>query len=529
MSSSATTTSGSGTFGNWAFGIAGTPGAGAVNSVNGQIGNVSVPVTDALDVARIDGTDLLAIVDANNNVLLNFRQDGSAVLPGVKAPSAEFGALAIAGTTTEEVWGIGFAVAHANDRVAFYILDDGTVPFSMRDSYIIDGVNAASLPDNDAASFNIHLNTGQSLAVTGTDGAIPDATDKQLAAGGSALVPLTNAGSYGLGLCTTVQLKYALTGDAGLARLPSPAFRSDHVQVFQTNVFSGVTIAQISPGATPDRYAENITAVQNVANIAIAAGKAAQVAFLTLFHGESDFNNAAYKQAMKDLKNAYNAQILPITQQPNRFPMLTYQLAGSNNAGIPVAGKAQWEAWREDPEILLAGPLYPYKYVDALHPNSAGIKWFGQQAGKVAYLATYLGRSWKPLHPLSVKVRAGNVLTVKLHVPAPPIVLDTTTVPAAPNYGFRVFDATGELTVSNVQVVNADTISMTIDRALAASPMLEYAWRDDPVNGGAGNYDGLGTHAIRGNIRDSDASVAVYGSSFPLWNWLVRFELPITG
>ena len=188
------TTSGAGTFGSWTFGIAGTPGAGAVTSVNGQVGVVSVPATDALDVARIDGTDLLAIIDANNNVLLNFKQDGSAVMPGVQASSAVFGSLALAGTVTEEVWGIGWAVVHANDRVAFYVLDDGSVPFAKPDRYIVDGVTHASKPVHDAVDYNIHLSTGQSLAITGTDGTIVDASDKQLNGTGTALVPLVNSG-----------------------------------------------------------------------------------------------------------------------------------------------------------------------------------------------------------------------------------------------------------------------------------------------------------------------------------------------
>ena len=114
--------------------------------------------------------------------------------------------------------------------------------------------------------------------------------------------------------------------------------------------------------------------------------------------------------------------------------------------------------------------MYPFKYVDALHPDSAGIKWFGQQAGKVAYLATYLGQAWKPLHPLSAMLRTGNVVTVKLNVPAPPIVLDTTTVPATANYGFRVFDAAGEIAIASVAMVNGDTIRLKLASTPGANP-----------------------------------------------------------
>jgi hypothetical protein len=532
----ATTTSGTGTFESWTFGIAGTPGAGAVTSVNGQVGNVLVPAVPALDAERIAGTDLLAIVDANDRVVLYAEQDGTAVYPGLRSLGlASLDAIRTGNTQTEEVWGIGHAIVHspagtlqASDRVAFYVLDDGTVPFARADAYVVDGVDRRSVPDHDAVDYNIHLNSGQSLAVNGSDGAIIDPTDLQLNAAGTALVPIANGGSYGLGLCATEQLKFALKGDPSQGLLASPAFANDYVQVFKTNAFSGTTIAQLSPGASPDRFAENITAVQSVVTIAAAEGKVAQVPFVTFFQGESNVGTTGYKQAMKDLKDAYNAQVLAITKQPNRFAMLIYQLAGSNSAGTPIVGKAQWEAWQEDPEIVLVGPLYPYKYTDSLHMTSQATKWFGQQAGKVAYLVGYLGRTWKPLHPLSARLRTSNVVTIKLHVPAPPIVLDTTTVPAGTNFGFRVFDATGEIAITSVAIVNGDTVRLKLASTPGASPKVEYAWRDDPVNGGAGNFDGNGTHAIRGNVRDSDPTRAVYGPGFPLWNWLVRFEMAIS-
>jgi hypothetical protein len=160
--------------------------------------------------------------------------------------------------------------------------------------------------------------------------------------------------------------------------------------------------------------------------------------------------------------------------------------------------------------------------------TSASVKWFGQQVGKVAYLASYLGRVWKPLHPLSARLRTGNIVTIKLHVPAPPIVLDTTTVPTATNHGFRVRDSSGEIAISSVAAVNGDTIRLVLATTPGTSPTVEYAWRDHPVDGGVGNFDGNGTHAIRGNVRDSDSSAGVYGPAFPLWNWLVRFEMAIT-
>ncbi len=532
-----TTTSGAGTLASWGFGIAGTPGAGAVNSVNGQVGTVLVPVTDALDVERIAGTDMLGRVDANNAVLDYFNEDGTLNAFGFKGSRVVGDKFEVAGTYTEEVWGVAWALVYANDRVAFYVLEDGTVaapgmPLTGA-GYVIDGVLSTDRPANAAVDYNVHLNSGQSLAVAGNGGSVVYASaDFDFHDGAGAISALNNVGAYGVGMVATEQLKYALAGDGGASKNPTPGYNADFTQVYSSNAFSGVQLVQMTPGQVPDRFGQHMTALSGIVTAATAASKAAQVPFLTWIQGESDLNTTGYKAAAIALKNSYVTEVLTRTKQANRFPMIYTQLAGSNGVsvtpGIPVVGKAQWEAFQEDAEMVLACPLYPFKYVDALHLTDASYKHLGQMLGKVCYLVGYMGKAWKPLYPLSALLRTGNVVTVKMSVPRGPLVLDTVNVPAATNHGFRVFDAAGEITISSVAIVNGDTVRLTLASTPGASPVVEYAWRNDPVNGDVGNYDGLGTHAIRGNIRDSDASLGVYGAAFPLWNWLVRFSKPIT-
>ncbi|MCB1485612.1 MAG: collagen-like protein [Hyphomicrobiaceae bacterium] len=535
MTINVTLSNGSGTYGNWALGpVGGEPGTGAVVSVNGQIGVVAFPVIGASDVLRVDGTELAAIVDANDNVLLKFSSDGSAGFPALDALSANFGDITIAGSSTEQVWGVAYGIVHSDNKVGFCVLDDGRVLSPGADignaRFAVDGVVSSAVPANQAADYNIHLNSGQSLAVAGSSGSIVYAAgDTMLNAGESSLSALSTS-SYGIGVVATEQVKFALRGDAGRNVLPTPVFENDdYIQVFSSNAISGAEIEQMQPGATPDHFADHMMAVSDIAAIAAAAGKCAQVPYLTWIHGESDVSDTNYKSDLFAIKDAYNAQVLAITKQPNRFPLIYTQLAGSNDGGIPKVGEAQWQAWQEDAECLLACPLYPFPYASALHLTPPGYRWLGQMLGKVCYQAGYLGEVWKPLHPISASLRAGNVVTVKLHVPRPPVVIDTSTIPAANNYGFRVFDVGGEVSVSDVALINGDTVRLVLAATPGASPVVEYAWRDDPTNGGVGNFDGLGTHAIRGNIHDSDDSVAAYtDQTYPLWNWLVRFQIPIS-
>ncbi len=528
--------SGTGTLAAWVLGPpGGADGTGAVSSVNGQVGSVKIANTDALDVLRVSGTDLLAIVDAADNVLLNFKADGTLDAAGIAADVLiARKSLAVSGTTTEQVWGLGYAIVHSNDRVAFYVLDDGTTVTPGENlspsRFVVDGIVASDKPLNQAVDWNIHLGSGQSLAAAGNDGTITYASsDKQAHAGASAVTALTNGGSYGVGLVAAEQAKFALKGEAARNLLASPLFADDYTQVFSSNAAPGQAIAYFQPGNASGAFTAHMAAIDTIITAATATGKVAQVPFLTWQQGETDIGSSTYKADLISLKNSYNTQALARTKQPNRFPVIYTQLAGHNSGSVPQVGRAQWEAFQDDGELILACPQYAFPYADGTHLTNAGYKWLGQMLGKIAYLVGVMGKPWKPLHPLSAKARTGNVVTLKMHVPSGSLVLDTTTIPAAAQMGFRVFDAAGEPAINSVSIINRDTVRLVLSRALSGAATVEYAWRDDPVNGGQGNYAGTGVHAIRGNIRDSDASKAAYtDAAYPLWNWLVRCSIAVT-
>lgn len=404
MSVTVNSVSGSGTLAAWVLGPAGgAPGGGAVTSVNGAAGNVTLAFPGASDVIAIEGTDLPAIVDANDRVLLKFSASGEAAFPGIAAQSANLGAVTTGNTTTEHVWGLAYAIATSDGRVPFYVLDDGTVGIpgqtAAGGTYAADGLTAADMPVNHAADFNLLLASGQSLAVAGNSGSIVyAAADFDCHDGAGAVTTLNNTGSYGTAMVACEQLKFMLAGDAALNIKPAPGYAANFVQILSSNAVSGVAINQMQPGASPDRFASHMAAVGVATSHAIAAGKAIGVPLVLWQQGESDTANAAYKSNLVTLKNAYNAQALAVTKQPNRFPMIYTQVAGSNNAGLPVVGKGQWEAFQEDAELVLACPQYQFAYADGQHLTDLGYRWLGQTLGKVCFLVGYMGRPWKPLH-----------------------------------------------------------------------------------------------------------------------------------
>jgi hypothetical protein len=54
-----------------------------------------------------------------------------------------------------------------------------------------------------------------------------------------------------------------------------------------------------------------------------------------------------------------------------------------------------------------------------------GYRQLGEKYGQIYYQRVVLGNNWQPLQPANIE-RNGAVITIRFHVPAPPLVWDTT-------------------------------------------------------------------------------------------------------
>ena len=167
---------------------------------------------------------------------------------------------------------------------------------------------------------------------------------------------------------------------------------------------------------------------------------------------------------------------------------------------------------------VLVGPKYHLTYfTDGVHLTNEGYRHMGEDYAKVYRRVILEGKAWEPVRPKTV-TRAGAVITVKMHVPVPPLALDTTRVSDPGNYGFEyVDDSTLPPEIASVAVTGPDTVTVTLSKApvAGATKSLRYAYTGT-IGANAGPKTGA-----RGNLRDSDKTPSRDG--YELFNWCIHF------
>jgi hypothetical protein len=288
-------------------------------------------------------------------------------------------------------------------------------------------------------------------------------------------------------------------------------------------------------------YDESMRQVADAKAIATAAGKSYVVRMATSIHGESDdFGYAvhtpefpldgtdgtsksirSYKDGLLEWQRDLEAGVKAITGQTQAVPLLISQFSGWNDAPTSAVSMMQYQAHVESKgKVVIVAPGYILDWAgDCRHYTAAAERRLGEYFGK-AYARTVVeGRRWEPVRPLAV-THAGNVVTAKFAVPAPPLVLDTERVTDPGHYGFEAADAAGApIAISNVALAGPDTVKITLATAPAAGALLRYAYTAVPHTC-PGRFVGP-----RGNLRDSDTTPSNYG--YELFNWAVHFETAI--
>jgi hypothetical protein len=283
-------------------------------------------------------------------------------------------------------------------------------------------------------------------------------------------------------------------------------------------------------GSTGRAYAASLFEVAAIARLAKAQGKSYGVGAIMLTHGESDAGSATFEADMVRLWQSYNQDLPPLTGQTAPIPMLlSQQHSAPTGAGSTAVGTlAQWRIGLDHPgDIICTGPKYQYAYVnDNVHLTNPDYERLGEKYGEVFYQRVVLGNAWQPLQPTGVE-RSGRVITVRFHVPAPPLAWDTTLAMPhqsaftewAQGRGFEVRSGTTRLAISSVAIAG-DSVQITCASDLPASGLVVgYAYTAD------GTQRANGT-ARWGQLRDSDPFVgSLTGKAQP--NYAVAFELNV--
>ena len=278
------------------------------------------------------------------------------------------------------------------------------------------------------------------------------------------------------------------------------------------------TITMLSKGGTG--YTNLITDVTYGLQNSAALGKSYAVPTVFWSQGERDYDPAfatsyeAYLAKFLQLYTDLNTDIKAITGQPDDIKIIGYQACYT--APMPVA-LAQLQATKDNPNILIAAPIYAMEKTAPgnVHLSSRGSALLGAYYGLVHKRAVIDRKPWAPVQPVKVW-RQGAIIMARFNVPTRPLVLDTTLLSAAPNYGFSLVDNLGaDLTISSVSIAGPDTVRIVASAAIPAGAKLRYAFvlNADGWNGG--------------NLRDSQGDYINDGleiSPRPLHNWGVAFE-----
>jgi hypothetical protein len=283
-------------------------------------------------------------------------------------------------------------------------------------------------------------------------------------------------------------------------------------------------------------FAEAMTQVSDAKALAGAAGKTYVVRAVTAVHGETDHyayasntpsfpmlgtdgrsTIADYTDALLEWQRDYETGVKEITGQALPVPLFINQYSHWNNVPTTKIAFMQLEAHVRAPgKVIVVGPTYALPYGnDCLHFTNHGERQLGEYFAKAYARVIVEGRPWEPLRPVGVAL-TGNVVTVRFHVPSPPLVFDTTRIDDPGNYGFEWYDGSGAPpAITNVALTGPDTVAVTLASAPTGEDRrLRYAYTFRGCSGAR--------TLARGNLRDSDTTPSDGG--YDLFNWAVHFD-----
>lgn len=306
-----------------------------------------------------------------------------------------------------------------------------------------------------------------------------------------------------------------------------------------TEMVSGTGTAMTSTGRA---YAATLFEVKAIKRLAAAAGKTYGVAAILLTHGESDSGNIVYEADMVRLWNDYNTDIPAITGQDTAKKI---QMFVSQQNTVPdvvnmasASTVAQWKVGVDNPEnIVCIGPKYQYSYAadpGRIHMGASEYQKVGEKAGQVYFERIVLGHDWQPLQPISA-TRDGKVITVKFHVPVPPLAWDEalgsphpTAIPEwTMGRGFEVRAASAAATIDSVELVGDDTVKITCRNDLTGLAVtIGYALTSDFDKNAAATMPPPGRTFRWGQLRDSDPFTGTLSNAAQP-NYAVAFSMMV--
>jgi hypothetical protein len=281
-------------------------------------------------------------------------------------------------------------------------------------------------------------------------------------------------------------------------------------------------------GVNGHSYEAAMIETRAITRLAKAAGKTFGVGAIIVTHGETDAGNKDYENELYQLWSDYNTDIPAITGQSQKIQMIVSQQHSFGDRSPST--QAQWKIGVDHPaDIVCSGPKYQYPYFsDGIHLTALGYQELGEKYGQVYFERVILGRDWQPLEPTRVE-RDGKTITIHFHVPAAPLVWDTSFQPPHQSVdawkqgkGFEISTAAGDKVTITSAEISGDKVIITCATDPGANARVGYATI----------AEGAHVKMLKpwpgtfrwGQLRDSDPFVGA-GSKNNQPNYCVAFEL----
>jgi hypothetical protein len=462
--------------------------------------------------------------------------------------SAEGGSTSSGGTTSQSVSGTATGGTQTGTSTAPQqggTTTNTTVPYA--------GSAGTLVEIKPAWDYNGIIGTGQNLSVGNTPVISKTQPYNNLMLSlGAATVPPWDPNVSGLSLVPLVELKnqvnypapyplnrFGETPHSAMANQLSAVVKwssnTDFVSVHTVVGESGQGMVALSKrigddiGESGRAYSATLFEVGAIAKLAQAAGKTYGVGAILMTHGETDSGSSSYETELIQLLSDYNTDIPAITGQSSKIPMfISQQFAFPSDSGKrPISTLVQWQLGVTHPgDFVCTGPKYQYPgHGDGTHLSTEGYQMLGEKYAQVYYERVLIGNDWQPLQPISAS-RDGRIVTVKFHVPVPPLIWDETfPEPVTSSWpkgkGFELRRANSVYSIESVEIVE-DSVKITAGVDLPETGLIVgYAMSS------TGTQMTNASKAYRwGLLRDSDPYVGTTTVK-PNPNYCVAFDLTV--
>lgn len=272
----------------------------------------------------------------------------------------------------------------------------------------------------------------------------------------------------------------------------------------------------LKKGTVP--YANMIGAVRRARVICSLKKIAYEARYVSFIHGETDRDKtkAVYKGYMLEFQGDLTTDINAASGGSGDVILVLDQTSNwtaFNDVATSAIPAAQLEvALENSAKILCVGPKYHLPTVaDGVHLTNASSRRLGSYHGRM--IARHkAGQSTLPLHCASA-ARSGAVVTLAMHVPVGPLILDTDAVTDPGNYGI-VWSQTGGTprTIQSVAISGTNlVVTLDGDPGTPTSASISVA-----MNGATGAKGGP-TTGPRSCLRDSATDLDSAGVPMPNW------------